>query len=477
MLKLLHSTLLFLLIAIKLHATPLDWQTVRELANKQGAEKQRIERDHRIAVIGATLDRRSYWPTIKVSGELPNRSESLRDQLIFNPADSTYLSKWVRDKQNSTSYSASISQSLPFGISLNANGNEWKRSYSIDGGSTTDEYGVSYSTDMRWSPLSGDPTGRGYRNAGTELRELALGKTIRDREFELSLLTDYISFLNADGQRRLAATDAAIADTSRTLAERKYNGGLIPQTEYLTLELSAQERKTSSSNTERNYLNIRDNFFNRLGLSPQADYEPTSDPGLPQFDTAMTMIKLDPQRLPEARRAKLQYERSKRDARAGIYPLPISVELRAFQTWDGRAANRHGAVDKLSESRGGALSIDLDLLNRNEWFLRKERTTLTLREVETTYRDALRDAERQVREAERKWLDARERLVSAEKLLQLSKLRESMTASRYALGTVSTRDLLEAQQDRLRTELSLLSARGDWIVAALRLQRLKEESE
>ncbi len=473
MLKVIFSWLFSLSVAF---GVTLDWSTVQQLARQHGAEQQRIERDYRIGIINSTLDRRSYWPKIEASSTYPSQTESLREQLFYNSTDSTYLSQWVRDRDRRTSLGLTVSQELPLGFQVNANGTEWKRKYSVGGESENSEYGVSYQTDLRWKLLSGDPTGRSYRNAGQQRIQIEEQRKVKEREFELSLISDYIGFMNTDGQLKLTINDATIADSSRALAKRKFDAGLIPQTEYLTIEVSALGRMMAAASATRNFEAVREKFLDRLGLAPNIEIEIPTDPKLPQFDTN-AVFKVDPAKLPETRIARLEYEQAKRTSNGSLFPLPLQIEGTLFQNWDGRDADRPSALDKLSASKGGALSLTLGLLDRNEYLLRLEKVRLNLREQELSYRDAVRDAERTVRDAFRKLADARERLVSAEKLLQLSRLRESMTASRFQAGTVSSREWLEAQQDRLSSEQQWLTARGDWIVAALRMQRLQEQCE
>jgi len=469
------TILAFFLFCTSAFAITLDWPTVQELAQKHGAEPLRIRNDYRIGVISSTLDRRSYWPKLQANSDYPSQTQSLQEQLFYNPSDSSYLNKWVHNLDKRNSLGLTLSQELPFGVQFNANGSEWKHRYSVGGDPEVLEYGLSYQTDLRWQILSGNPTGITYKNAGLKLQETEQQRIVKEREFELSLLSDYVGFLNADGQNKLTQIDAALADSSRALAKRKFEAGLIPQTEYLTIEVSALQRIMGAASSIRGFEGTRDQFLSRLGLAPGTETTIPSDPQLPEIDTTTT-FEIDPSKLPESKIARYAFEEATRSAKAERFPLPLQVEGRLFESWDGVGADRAAARDNISESKGGAIQITLDLLDRNEFFLRQERVKLNLREQEINYRDALRDADRAVRDAIRKLQDAKERLVSAEKLLQLSKLRETMTMSRFNSGTVSSRDLVEAQQDRLTSEQQWLTARGDWIVAALRMKRLQEQS-
>lgn len=452
----------------------MRWDEIRKVAFERSPEYLQILQTYRQSQIQTTLSRRVYLPTIRTTMNLPRKTESMREELFFNPYDSTYLRRWVRDRDERISLSASFTQELPFGPKFIATGYEWKRKYSFSNSPFENEYGTSYTAELRWTLFDGNPTWQTYRIAKYQSEENSAQFAIQIRNFELKLLSELIRLMQAKKQYEITLNDGALADSLLLISTRKYQAGLIPQTDLLQVELSVLERKQAIQTNYYQYEQTLENFLLFLGLSRNESIVWDSIV-FPMFDTTATdTIRFES--LPEVRIAKARYLQSRNQAYRKRYPLPVQVEGRLFQSWDGRGENRTLANEHLAKTKGGSLELSFTLFDRNEFFLRWEESTLNLREAERNYRKTLLEVEQFVREAQRKYADTKQRVESAEKLVQLSKLRTSISEKRYLSGTISSRDLLEAQQDQMRAELQWLTAFGDWLLSGWTIYWLREQS-
>lgn len=472
--QLIISTLLIFVLQVPSYSLRMDWSEVHRIAVENSPEYQEIQSSYRRSQIQNTLTKRIYFPKLLGSMSAPRKTESFREDFYFNPSDSTILRRWVRDRDERVSLGLSLSQEIPFGPKILASGYEWKRKYSYGGEPIENEYGTSYTTEIRWSLLDGNEVWRNYRISQLLQIEENANFQIVQRNFELKLLADFIEVTHAKKQLELTKIDGEIADSLLLMATRKYHAGLIPQTDLLQIELSALERKLSIQSNQQEFENKVERFLISLGFMRN---EPIEWPEIqfPMFDsTSSDSVRVES--LPEVVVAKSRFERSKKQSNQKTFPLPIQADARLFRNWDGRGESRILANDHLSESQGGSLELSFTLFDKNEFLLRWEESRLSLREAERNLRKSMLETEQFTRDSYRKLYVATERVESAQKLLQLSKLRTSISEKRFASGTISSRDLLEAQQDQMRAELQLLSAQGDWLLAGWTIQWLREQS-
>ncbi|MCX7834748.1 MAG: TolC family protein [bacterium] len=471
---LIFSVVVVLFISQKSIALVMKWEEIRTLAYQRSPEYQQIIQSYRLSSIQNKLARRVYLPSIRANLSVPKKMESFREELFFNPSDSTYLRKWVKDRDERVSMNATISQELPYGPKLLVTAYEWKRKYSIGGNPYENEYGTSYTTELRWNLFNGNSIPREFRIAGYQQKEDQANYEIQIRNFELKLLNEYIRLIQAKKQFEITVLDGVLADSLLQLATRKYKAGLIPQTDLLQVELSYLERKQAVKTIRNEFEQQLENFLNFLGVQRNEPVEWDST-YFPMFDTTL-VDTLTIEGLPEIRIANSKFSKAKMQAVQKRFPLPIQVEGRLFQNWDGRGTNRTLANEHLAASKGGSIELSMTLFDRNEFFLRWEESQISLREAERTYRKSLLETEQMIKDAYRKFSNAKERVETAEKQMQLSKLRTTISEKRFASGTISSRELVEAQQDQMRAELQWLNAYGEWLLAGWTIQWLRVQS-
>lgn len=450
----------------------LDLKTALELAKKANPDVVRSGYDLRSAEASYKSARAELYPSLRADLLAPNYSESLSEQVIYDPATGLYGWKWMPTGDYRYQGTIYLEQKLPTGGDFSVSSMLYKRDHFI--GSSADSLETEYSSIINMSvqqPLI-QPNSHRLRQKRSLLnfRTAQLNSEIRRRDLDYIIAVAYYSLVRADKRLKLEDEDFRRWKKSVKTAEDKFQAGLIPEVEVLKLQVELARREGSLSAAYGAYLNTSEDLKLALGLDfgdSLAVIENIEKISIEQgnLDSAIgARQELKKSRI-ELDKAELNYK----EVKAGY---GVNAYLQAYYLFDAKDPDLENITDQYEQDRGLSLTLSIPLLDWNSARRQIESASLNLKRSKFDLEYQEKNITAELKQTARAVEAAESRLQSSRLAEQLAEKSYQITLSRFESGAVTSTDLIDAQVSLNQARHELLDSVIDYNLSAVKYKTL-----
>ena len=297
------------------------------------------------------------------------------------------------------------------------------------------------------------------------------------RGVEATTFTDVVSAYNNvlrdEAIVGLNTQNVRVLDTNLRASRDRFEVGDLTRTDVAQSEARLSLARAQLQSAQATLISSRENYVRLVGAPPGTLEPPPPLPGLPgTADGAVDVALRDNPNLIAARRVRDATGYDVRVARAGRLP---QVGLTAGQNYFnylgtlGRGTAGGLGSEQTGTSTSGGVSLSIPLFQGG-------RVGAQVRQAQELRGQAIEQAtaaERQVissaRSAYAVWRSSLEVIVSAEAAVNANKLSLEGVRAENSVGTRTVLDILNAEQELLNSQVTLVSARRDAYVAGFAL--------
>jgi len=450
----------------------LDLNAALELARQANPDIVRSTFNFNSAEAEYFAEKSQLYPSLKLDLTAPNFSESLNQQYVYNPVDSSYGWKWMPTGDYRFQGALALQQKLPTGGEIDISSMMYKRDYYI--GSSSDSLETEYSNVMQFSltqPLF-QPNNIKLNRLRSRLnyKNAQLNREIKRRDLDYVISIAYYNLVQAERRLGLEQEDYARWQNSVETAKAKYNAGLIPEVEVLKLQVELALRQGSIAAALNSYLDSSDDLKIALGLSLTDSIVTSAEIEKTHFITG----EIETARL--YRQELLKGENDITSTRLTLQQTKSSfgfdAYLQAYYLFDAKQPDYNQLRENYERDRGLSLTITLPLVDWKYARRKIESAELDLRLAEYNLQQQKKDFAAELKQAERSVQAAQSRYESSNMAEELAVRSYQITLSRFETGAVSSTDLIDAQISLNQAKHELLDAVIAYNLAAVKYKTL-----
>ena len=295
------------------------------------------------------------------------------------------------------------------------------------------------------------------------------------RATEASVFTDVVSayenVIRDEAIVALNAQNVRVLDTNLRASRDRFEVGDVTRTDVAQSEARLRLAQAQLQSAQANLIGSRENYVRLVGVAPGTLEAPPALPNLPASpDAAVEVALQENPALLAARRTRDATEFDIRTARAGRLPqVGVSVSQNYFNYLGSAGAGTGFNIQQTATTTAGGLSLSLPLFQGG-------RVAAQVRQAQDLRGQAIEQAtaaERQVvaqaRAAYAIWRSSQEVIASAEAAVAANKLSLEGVRAENSVGTRTILDILNAEQELLNSQVTLVTARRDAYVAGFAL--------
>ncbi|WP_294235618.1 TolC family outer membrane protein [uncultured Sphingomonas sp.] len=293
------------------------------------------------------------------------------------------------------------------------------------------------------------------------------------RGVEANLFTNvvaaYMNVIRDEAIVNLNTRNVNVLDTNLRASRDRFQVGDLTRTDVAQSEARLAQARAQLQSAQANLISSRENYVAVVGVAPVGLEQPPALPALPASPNQAVAVALEqnPQ-LIAARRAADATRYDIESARANRLPRVSAVSSGNYFNYLGSLSNMSGAPGSgVNATVGAQLSMPL---------FQGGRPAAQVRQAEALRGQALENAtgtERQVvaqvRSAYAVWQSSQEVITSAESAVRANSLSLEGVRAENSVGTRTVLDILNAEQELLNSQVTLVTARRDAYVAGFAL--------
>ena len=295
------------------------------------------------------------------------------------------------------------------------------------------------------------------------------------RATEASVFTDvvaaYENVIRDEAIVALNTQNVRVLDTNLRASRDRFEVGDVTRTDVAQSEARLRLAQAQLQSAQATLIGSRENYVRLVGVAPATLEPPPALPSLPGApDDAVEVALRENPSLLAARRNLDATDYDIRTARANRLPqVGVSVSQNYFNYLGSAGAGTGFNIQQTATTTAGGLSLSLPLFQGG-------RAAAQVRQAQELRGQAIEQAtaaERQVvaqaRSAYAIWRSSQEVIASAEAAVAANKLSLEGVRAENSVGTRTILDILNAEQELLNSQVTLVTARRDAYVAGFAL--------
>lgn len=303
------------------------------------------------------------------------------------------------------------------------------------------------------------------------------------RGVEASLFTEvvgaYNNVLRDEAIVGLNTQNVRVLETNLRASRDRFEVGDLTRTDVAQSEARLSLARAQLQTAEANLIASRENYVRLVGAAPGTLEPPPPLPRLPDTPDAAVAVALENNpTLVAARRTQDAAGYDVRVARAGRLPqVGVTVGQNYFNYLGSLGAGTGLGVGQTGTSTSGGLSLNLPLFQGG-------RVAAQIRQAQELRGQAIeqvtlaeRQAVAQTRSAFAIWRSSQQVIGSAEAAVSANKLSLEGVRAENTVGTRTILDILNAEQELLNSQVTLVTARRDAYVAGFALLAAMGQAE
>ena len=325
--------------------------------------------------------------------------------------------------------------------------------------------------------------GGAVRNSvrAAEIRVEAGQSTLRQTEAQLftAVVGAYNNVLRDEAIVGLNAQNVRVLETNLRASRDRFEVGDLTRTDVAQSEARLSLARAQLQTAQANLITSRESYVSLVGDSPGTLAPPPPLPHLPTSpDAAVEVALQDNPQLLAARRARDATDYDIKVARASRLPqvgVTVGQNYSNFLGTLGAGQGYQGTQSGTSTAAGLSLNLPLFQAGRPAALIRQAQELRSQAIEQATL--AERQVIAQTRSAYAVWRSSQEVIASAEAAVAANKLSLEGVRAENSVGTRTILDILNAEQELLNSQVTLVTARRDAYVAGFALLAAMGEAE
>ncbi|WP_428970136.1 TolC family outer membrane protein [Sphingomonas sp. Xoc002] len=292
------------------------------------------------------------------------------------------------------------------------------------------------------------------------------------RGVEANLFTNvvaaYMNVIRDEAIVNLNTRNVNVLDTNLRASRDRFQVGDLTRTDVAQSEARLAQARAQLQSAQANLISSRENYVNIVGVAPVGLEQPPALPTLPASPNQAVAVALDQN--PQLIAARRSADATRYDinvARANRLPRLSAVSSGNYFNYLGSLNVPNVPASGVNATVGVQMSMPL---------FQGGRPAAQVRQAEALRGQALENAtgtERQVvaqvRSAYAVWQSSQEVIASAESAVRANSLSLEGVRAENSVGTRTVLDILNAEQELLNSQVTLVTARRDAYVAGFAL--------
>ncbi len=292
------------------------------------------------------------------------------------------------------------------------------------------------------------------------------------RGVEANLFTNvvaaYMNVIRDEAIVNLNTRNVNVLETNLRASRDRFQVGDLTRTDVAQSEARLAQARAQLQSAQANLISSRENYISVVGVEPVGLEQPPALPTLPPSPNAAVAVALDQN--PQLIAARRTADATRYDidvARANRLPRVSAVSSGNYFNYLGSLNVPGVPASGINATAGVQLSMPL---------FQGGRPAAQVRQAEALRGQALENAtgtERQVvaqvRSAYAVWQSSQEVIASAESAVRANSLSLEGVRAENSVGTRTVLDILNAEQELLNSQVTLVTARRDAYVAGFAL--------
>lgn len=292
------------------------------------------------------------------------------------------------------------------------------------------------------------------------------------RGVEANLFTNvvaaYMNVIRDEAIVNLNTRNVNVLETNLRASRDRFQVGDLTRTDVAQSEARLAQARAQLQSAQANLISSRENYINIVGVAPVGLEQPPALPTLPASPNAAVGVALDQN--PQLIAARRSADATRYDigvARANRLPRVAAVSSGNYFNYLGSLNVPNVPSSGINATVGVQMSMPL---------FQGGRPAAQVRQAEALRGQALENAtgaERQVvaqvRSAYAVWQSSQEVIASAESAVRANSLSLEGVRAENSVGTRTVLDILNAEQELLNSQVTLVTARRDAYVAGFAL--------
>ena len=325
--------------------------------------------------------------------------------------------------------------------------------------------------------------GGAVRNSvrAAEIRVEAGQSTLRQTEAQLftAVVGAYNNVLRDEAIVGLNAQNVRVLETNLRASRDRFEVGDLTRTDVAQSEARLSLARAQLQTAQANLITSRESYVSLVGDAPGTLAPPPPLPHLPTSpDAAVEVALQDNPQLLAARRARDATDYDIKVARASRLPqvgVTVGQNYSNFLGTLGAGQGYQGTQSGTSTAAGLSLNLPLFQAGRPAALIRQAQELRSQAIEQATL--AERQVIAQTRSAYAVWRSSQEVIASAEAAVAANKLSLEGVRAENSVGTRTILDILNAEQELLNSQVTLVTARRDAYVAGFALLAAMGEAE
>ena len=296
------------------------------------------------------------------------------------------------------------------------------------------------------------------------------------RGVEANLFTNvvaaYMNVIRDEAIVNLNTRNVNVLDTNLRASRDRFQVGDLTRTDVAQSEARLAQARAQLQSAQANLISSRENYINVVGVAPVGLEQPPALPTLPASPNQAVAVALDQN--PQLIAARRSADATRYDinvARANRLPRVAAVSSGNYFNYLGSLNAPPGAGNVPTSGINATVGVQLSMP-----LFQGGRPAAQVRQAEALRGQALENAtgtERQVvaqvRSAYAVWQSSQEVIASAESAVRANSLSLEGVRAENSVGTRTVLDILNAEQELLSSQVTLVTARRDAYVAGFAL--------
>ncbi|WP_294191828.1 TolC family outer membrane protein [uncultured Sphingomonas sp.] len=325
--------------------------------------------------------------------------------------------------------------------------------------------------------------GGAVRNSvrAAEIRVEAGQSTLRQTEAQLftAVVSAYNNVLRDEAIVGLNAQNVRVLETNLRASRDRFEVGDLTRTDVAQSEARLSLARAQMQTAQANLISSRESYVSLVGEAPGTLAAPPALPHLPTSpDAAVEVALQDNPQLLAARRSRDATDYDIKVARASRLPqvgVTVGQNYSNFLGSLGSGQGYQGTQSGTSTAAGLSLNLPLFQAGRPAALIRQAQELRSQAIEQATL--AERQVIAQTRSAFAVWRSSQEVIASAEAAVAANKLSLEGVRAENSVGTRTILDILNAEQELLNSQVTLVTARRDAYVAGFALLAAMGEAE
>ncbi|GBE29360.1 MAG TPA: TolC family protein [Bacteroidetes bacterium] len=416
-----------------------------------------------------------YSPQFDIDLLSPSLSQSLNEQLVYSPDQGQTVRQWIEIENERMQGQLGIDQPLPTGGQIRLESVLYRRFYSNDltGDENDVEYSSTYRVNFSQELLRGNLRRYAKEQAELVYERARLNALQSQRGLVFNVLEAYYGLLASWRELEITSADLSANQETASLAERKYEAGLIPEVEALQMAVEAARVETELLSAQANYDGQLDRFRDLIGIPLDRAIRIVGDPSFEKTEVSLDdAIEMALQLRNDIRMANIAVDQAELGLKNTRRPWKIGGQLTAFYNLDLRADNFESSLsDKYQDyavNRGFAVNVNIPLFSGGRKNIDVQTAQLALRRARFDATQAEKGLVLEVRTAVRSLNESRRRYEISLSSLEIAEKSFDISRQRFVNGQITAREWIDAQNSVNRIRISTSRAIMDHNVALAR---------